>query len=158
MVYLLRCRAIAFCYLRQAFIHVCFHLCAALVRVVNQRFQRGATIYKSWHWAVIGCTNNQRKCKLLMSEICAAHEWKRSMCMHGVYRLHRFPSVPEKCWEWEIALNRKNFKPSKLASASVDPLVTVNKQLISPVPLMPSCSFVYHRSVPLALLMVNVPP
>lgn len=122
MVYPLRCRKIAFCYLRQSFIHVCFHLCAVLVRVVNQRFQRVATIYKSWHCAVMGCTNNQRKRKLLMSEICAAHRWKRSTCMHGVYRLHRFPAVPEKCWEWEIALNCKNFKPSKLVSASVDPL------------------------------------
>ncbi|XP_049517446.1 uncharacterized protein LOC125943109 isoform X2 [Dermacentor silvarum] len=105
-------------------------------------------MYKSYssgrHCAVVGCTNNQRKRKLLMNEICADHQCNRGTCGCGVYSLHRFPAAPEKCREWEIALNRKDFKPSKLARVSVVLLVTMGTKLISTAPLMPfRCAF--HR-------------
>ncbi|XP_064468691.1 uncharacterized protein LOC135382955 [Ornithodoros turicata] len=67
------------------------------------------------HCAVFGCKNNQRKRKLLLEQMCEAHNVKRSSCMCGVYSLHRFPAAPERRREWVVALNRKGFEASKYA-------------------------------------------
>ncbi|XP_037579368.2 uncharacterized protein LOC119462094 [Dermacentor silvarum] len=97
-------------------------------------------MYKSYssgrHCAVVGCTNNQRKRKLLMNEICADHQCNRGTCGCGVYSLHRFPAAPEKCREWEIALNRKDFKPSKLARVCSVHFVDGKPTALNPCPML----------------------
>ncbi|XP_077522195.1 uncharacterized protein LOC144133183 isoform X1 [Amblyomma americanum] len=97
-------------------------------------------MYKNYssgrHCAIVGCKNNQRKRKLVMDENCAEHLCKRRVCMCGVYSLHRFPAAPEKCREWEIALNRKNFKPSKLARVCSVHFIDGKPTALNPCPML----------------------
>lgn len=58
-------------------------------------------------YVVTGCTNNQRKHKVLMQEPCEVHHDKTSVCMCGVYWLHKFPASLECHRKWVVALNRR---------------------------------------------------
>ncbi|XP_064477680.1 uncharacterized protein LOC135391360 [Ornithodoros turicata] len=88
------------------------------------------------HCAVVGCTNNQRKRKLLLQERCDIHQRQRHDCMCGVYSLHAFSVAAEKRRQWIIALNRKDFVPSKFSRVCSVHFIDGRPTNINPCPML----------------------
>ncbi|XP_077538409.1 uncharacterized protein LOC144150981 isoform X2 [Haemaphysalis longicornis] len=69
-----------------------------------------------------------------MQGTCEVHHNKRSACMCGVYSLHKFPVSLERRREWVVALNRKDFEPSKFARVCSVHFVDGKPTKINPTP------------------------